>query len=224
MNNKYLTPSLLAFDINNIEKQLIEIKDDIKIIHYDVMDKNYVGNSSFGSEWLNLIHKYKFKIHVHIMALNPIEWAREFACFDFIDYLAIQYEADSIENIIQCINYIKNKNIKPGIAIKHISDFEEYVNLLDMVDYVIIMSVIPGKGGQKFIESSINNLKKVYDYRKRSNKKYKIAIDGGINIDNIHKIREYCDYIVSGSSFMNADLEKRKKMIELTENKAGKNG
>ncbi|MGL4951038.1 MAG: ribulose-phosphate 3-epimerase [Mycoplasma sp.] len=214
MHNKKIEPSLLAFDLKKIDQELTSLKSNgIDYIHYDVMD-DYVNNKSFDTEWIDTIISHKLKINVHLMVFDPLSWIEKFSKFP-IESLTFQYEAIGIIDSLMCINEIKKKNIKAGIAIKPFSLPGEYQKLLFDCDIVTIMTVEPGKGGQSLIESAIDNLKFVSSFRKLNKLNFIIEVDGGIKKDNFNLLIDYADYIIVGTGLMKLEEKERKEFIEL---------
>ena len=167
-------------------------------IHVDLMDGLYVTNKNFTIlDLLNDLSITTKPLDVHLMVNNPIE---------YIDYLTkfnvaiITFHLDSTNNPIEVINKIKENNIKVGIAINPDEDINILNNYYDLIDYILIMSVYPGKGGQEFIPNVLEKIKVLED------KNILIGIDGGINEDTIEYLKNYkIDIIVSGSYICMSD-------------------
>lgn len=212
-NKKHLVPSLLAFDVNNIDKELNElIPIDISYIHYDVMD-DYVKNKSFDNEWIDLISQKGFSIILHFMVWNPIKWIDRFINKN-IYAITFQFEPLSFSETLSCIRKIKSLNIKAGIAIKPSSNFSEYSKYLKYVDFVTVMTVEPGKGGQEFNDAALENLQKIYGFKQVNLLNYEIEVDGGIKIHNVSKVLPYCNFVVSGTGFMKLNKLERLEFIK----------
>lgn len=215
MNNKILAPSLLAINKLSVDNELDQLKKTgIESIHYDVMDINYVNNSSFNFEYLDLLIEKQFKVDIHIMAFNPLSWIKKYVKYN-INSICFQLESISKEEILESLDFIKKNKIKSGIAINPKTNKKDYIEYLKYCDTVIIMSVEPGKCGQKFMESSIENLSIVYDYQQKYNKNLIIQIDGGINLETILLVKKYANIFISGSSFFNANEIDRIKFISI---------
>ncbi|MGL4948340.1 MAG: ribulose-phosphate 3-epimerase [Mycoplasma sp.] len=213
MNNKKIEPSLLAFNFEKLDAELLWLKENgVSVIHYDVMD-SYVGNTSFGNEFIEKIISYGFQINVHLMVHKPLDWIHDF-CSLPINALTFQYEAIGLVESIYCINEIKKYNIKAGIAIKPYSTPNEYKKILHECDIVTIMTVEPGKGGQSLMPIAVENLKFVHAYKQLSKLNYLIEVDGGIKFDNFDTIFKWSDLIISGTGLMNLDFENRVKFIK----------
>jgi len=130
--NKEIVPSLLAFDLANLEQQLKEVKEvGIKTIHYDVMDHKFVDNSAFDVEHLKTLHEHGFKVHVHLMVNDPMTYLKKFLQFPF-ESVTFHFEPITSEEVIKCINYVKTKGIKVGIAVKPNSTIGQYSAFLKL--------------------------------------------------------------------------------------------
>ena len=202
-------PSLLSANFLNLQKDLDEIYSiGIKKLHYDVMDGHFVNNISFGEEIFKQIDSPKWDIDVHLMVSNPIKKTRDF----------IAYGAKKVSFHLEVINEDISKykkeiiqlkkefpDIKLGLAINPPSDIRLADKWIDLFDYFLIMSVVPGKGGQAFIEGSEKKIKYLDDYRKKNKKDFFIEVDGGIN-DSTGKLclDNGVDYLVCGSFFFKA--------------------
>lgn len=172
-------------DINKI-KELEKCTDQI---HFDIMDGLFTENKTKIKDI-----QIKKDIDIHLMVLDIKSYVDKVLKYN-PKYITFHLEAT--DNIIENINYIKEKNIKVGIAINPKTDIEKIYKYLDKIDLVLLMSVKPGKGGQKFIDIS-NKLNKLYNYRKENNLSFIIEVDGGINNETIKKV-EKADIVVCGS-------------------------
>jgi len=183
----YITSKLDRIEtIKKIDESIADL------IHVDLMDGLYVENKNFTiDELLNNFNNINKKLDIHLMVNNPIE---------YIDTLIelkpkiITFHLDSTNNPIDVINKIKENNILVGIAINPKDDISILNKYYDLIDYVLIMSVVPGKGGQKFMPEVLDKIKVL------ENKNNLISIDGGINNDTIKYLKNYkIDIYVSGS-------------------------
>lgn len=166
-------------------------------LHIDAMDGEFVPNKQFTIPEINQIIKYSNKpIDLHLMVENP-EYYIDNINKDNIEYITIHLEIN--QNINNLIEKIKSYGIKVGIAIKPKTALEKIEEYLEKIDMVLIMSVEPGFGGQKFIEESINRIKNI----KEKNSNIIIEVDGGINNETIKLIKPYCDIAVVGSYIIN---------------------
>ena len=178
--------------------QLID-ESNASLIHVDLMDGVYVSNKNYEIKELinNLKNTHKL-LDIHLMVKEPLEDIK-LLCNN-LNIWAITFHLDATFNPLEIIEYIKSHNIKVGIAINPDEDIHILDKYLDKIDYVLIMSVIPGKGGQKFIPEVLNKIPYLY------NKNILIGIDGGINDESIKYLKDYqIDNIISGSFICMSD-------------------
>ena len=202
VSGSFLSNNDKLYEINRLNNS------NVDYIHFDVMDGKFVSNKNITvSELPKLIDNVKKKIDIHFMVSNPDKYIEKI-CYYNIEYITIHYE---IKNLEDYIDKIKNYGFKVGIAIKPETDIEKIYYLLDNINLVLIMSVEPGKSGQKFIDVSdkINKLKQEIINRKLN---VKISVDGGINEEVLTYVKE-ADILVS-SSFILSDLDKNVDILK----------
>lgn len=202
VSGSFLSNNDKLYEINRLNNS------NVDYIHFDVMDGKFVSNKNITvSELPKLIDNVKKKIDIHFMVSNPDKYIEKI-CYYNIEYITIHYE---IKNLEDYIDKIKNYGFKVGIAIKPETDIEKIYYLLDKINLVLIMSVEPGKSGQKFIDVSdkINKLKQEIINRKLN---VKISVDGGINEKVLTYVKE-ADILVS-SSFILSDLDKNVDILK----------
>lgn len=202
VSGSFLSNNDKLYEINRLNNS------NVDYIHFDVMDGKFVSNKNITvSELPKLIDNAKKKIDIHFMVSNPDKYIEKI-CYYNIEYITIHYE---IKNLEDYIDKIKNYGFKVGIAIKPETDIEKIYYLLDKINLVLIMSVEPGKSGQKFINVSdkINKLKQEIVNRKLN---VKISVDGGINEEVLTYVKE-ADILVS-SSFILSDLDKNVDILK----------
>ena len=169
---------------------------DIDYLHLDVMDAIFVENKTYSYEEFSDILKFTTKPKdVHLMVSDVKKYIDEFSKFK-PEFITFHYEA--VSEVGSVINYIKDLGIKVGMSIKPSTPVSEIIKYLDDLDLVLVMSVEPGKGGQTFIEESVNKIEQLYSLREKEGYKYLIEVDGGINDENIKKCNK-ADICVVGS-------------------------
>ena len=200
-----ISPSILNVKENDLENKVKSLDSSgADYIHIDVMDGHYVDNTSFGVETIKKIRKITSKIlDVHLM-VRPVQHHID----DYIeagsDIISFHPEAD--ENSLDIIKYINQSKVKSGIAIHPEINIEKFEYLLPLVKQVIVMTVIPGFGGQKFMENQVYKIGKLNEIRKNKNYKYKIEVDGGINNTNKDScINNGVDILAVGSYLLSKD-------------------
>ena len=199
-----IAPSILSADFTNLYDEINEIEKYIDYLHCDVMDGHFVPNISFGIPVIKSI-KGRFKslpFDIHLMIENPDKYIEDFAKFAFI--LTVHYEA--CNHLDRTINYIKSFGIKAFVSINPHTSVKLLENILNVVDGILIMSVNPGFGGQKFIKYSFDKIKELDNIRKKRNLKFDIEVDGGVNLDLRDEL-ERCgaDILVAGSAIFKSN-------------------
>jgi len=207
-----LSPSILSSDFSELAKQISLIEEGgADYIHMDIMDGAFVPNITFGAPVVkSLIGKTKLPFDIHLMIENP-----QYRLADFVtpqtEYLVVHQEA--CKHLHRVIQQIKDLGIKAGAALNPATPICMLEEILGDLDLILLMSVNPGFGGQKFIPSSIDKIKRLDAIRKEKGYSYKIEIDGGVNLQNASLIKNAgCDILVAGSAVFGAeDIPKRVK-------------
>ena len=204
-----IAPSILASDFSRLGEEIKEL-DRVKVdfIHIDVMDGVFVPNISFGIPIIKSIRKLtNIPFDVHLMITEPSRFIEDFAKAG-ANIITVHYEAD--KHIDRTINYIKSFGVKAGVAINPGTPVSVLNDIIAEIDMVLIMSVNPGFGGQKYIKYASDKLKQVKELAISKNKNLLIQVDGGIVKENIGEVVACgANVIVAGSSvFKNDEIEK----------------
>ena len=188
----FLDSKQIPFDLTKLNET------DADYIHVDVMDGKYVKNKSLPFRELKNIYKYTSKrLDVHLMVKNPLKYIDDYATLN-TEYITIHLDVS--DDVLKTIKKIKSYSIKAGIALNPDTDIKDLIPYLPYIDLILVMGVIPGKGGQKFIDSTIDKLKELMVLKKEyPTLSFKISVDGGINKDTRGKIKDMADIVVSGN-------------------------
>lgn len=202
-----VSPSILSADFAILKEEIETIKSS-DMVHIDVMDGMFVPNITIGPCVIKSIRAYTdMFFDVHLMIENPIRYIDDFVKAGS-DLITIHYET---ENVKECLEYIRNKNVKVGLSIKPKTAVKEIIPYLGMVDLVLVMSVEPGFGGQSFMYDAVNKIKELSDLKNKYH--YEIEVDGGINAQTAALCKEAgADILVAGSYIFK--LDDRKKGID----------
>ena len=213
-----LAPSILSADFSKLGEEISTIeKAGADIIHVDVMDGHFVPNISYGAVVMkSLLGKTKMPFDVHLMIENVDRYIDDFVT-ENTEYITVHQEV--CMHLHRTIDHIKRKGIKAGVSINPATPISSLENILEYVDLVLVMSVNPGFGGQKFIESSLEKIRKLKRIREENRYNFVIEVDGGVNLENGRKlVKAGADILVAGSSVFAADdvgkrVEKFKEML-----------
>ena len=211
---KKILPSILSADFANLERDIKELESiGIDMFHIDVMDGNFVPNISFGFPIIESIRPKTDKVFdCHLMIANPENYVEQF-CKVGCDMVSFHIEATNHADRV--IQVIKNNDKKAGIVLNPQTPIESIKYLLPKLDYVLIMTVNPGFGGQKFIPEMLEKIEELAKLREEKNYNFLIEVDGGINIETSKACRDKgADLLVCGSFLFGAS-DKEKTLGEL---------
>lgn len=208
-----LSPSVLGSDYLELIPTIKKFeRAGVQMLHMDVMDGIFVPNISFGVSVIRSIKKHtNIPLDVHLMIDRPHRYIQDFA--SVADWLGFHYEAGS--PVAKTLKEIRQLGCKSCLAIKPMTEPEEIYEFLPLCDMVLVMSVEPGFGGQKFTPSSLEKLKKLSAEVKRRQLSIELEIDGGINLETAKQaVAAGATVLVAGNSLFNApDIEEMAKAI-----------
>ena len=209
-----LAPSILSADFSRLAEQVNEIeKAGAHLIHVDVMDGHFVPNITFGAPIMkSLLGKTGIPFDVHLMIENPDMYIADFVT-ENTEYITVHQEA--CIHLHRTIQNIRSHGVKAGVSINPATPVCMIEEVLSDVDMVLVMSVNPGFGGQKFIPSALDKIRALDNIRKERNLDFVTEIDGGAGADNIDEILAAgTDIVVAGSSvFKKGDIDKQVKLL-----------
>lgn len=209
MNKIIVAPSILTASFVNLEKSIKELEEaGCDYLHLDIMDGVFVPQITFGAKIISDIKKItKVPLDAHLMIVNPEKHIDDFAKAG-VDMISVHFEGNI--HLHKLIMQIKSHNIKAGVVLNPHTTVENIEPIIDYIDNILIMSVNPGFGGQKFIENSIEKIKKAK--KLIGNRDIFLSVDGGINLNTCDKVVEAgANFLISGSAII--DSEDKKSVI-----------
>jgi len=215
MKNIQISPSILSADFSQLGSEIKRLEEGgADMIHVDVMDGHFVPNLTIGPPVIKALRKHcSLKFDVHLM-ISPVHKYIEAYADAGADIITIHPEAT--QNLGESIKTIKDLNKKVGVSLNPESKIELIIKFLDQLDLVLIMSVNPGFGGQKFMPKVLDKIKQLKKIQQEKNLNFDIEIDGGINFENCKiAIDAGANILVSGTTVFKSNDGDIKKNIDL---------
>lgn len=209
MKTKLIAPSVLSADFGNLQRDIEMINSSqADWFHVDVMDGRFVPNISFGFPVMKAIQEHAKKfVDVHLMIVEPEKYVEEFINYG-ADLVSVHYEACT--HLHRTINLIQDKGAKAGVVLNPSTPVWVLEDIITEVDLVLLMSVNPGFGGQKFIENTYKKIKETKELILENNSTALIEIDGGVNTENAPKLFEAgADVLVAGNAVFASENPER---------------
>jgi len=203
-----IVPSILSADFARLADEIARVeRGGVRMLHLDVMDGHFVNNLTIGPPVVESIRKAtRAHLDVHLMIENPDRYAAEFVQAG-ANSVSVHYEA--ARHLDGTLEMIRQGGAMAGIVLNPATPVSVLEEVLEVADYVLLMSVNPGFGGQKLIPYVLNKVRKLAGMRREKRLALPIEIDGGVHLDNLAEVvRAGCDWIVTGSAiFHSADPE-----------------
>jgi len=215
MKKIQISPSILSADFSQLGKEIKKLEEGgADLIHVDVMDGHFVPNLTIGPPVIKALRNYtKLPFDVHLMISPVHKYIKNFAEAGS-DIITIHPEAT--ENLNQSITLIKELNKKVGVSLNPNTQIKVIATELKNIDLVLVMSVFPGFGGQKFIPETIKKIKDLKEIKEKNNYSFDIEVDGGINFSNSKEvINAGANILVSGTTIFKENNGDIKKNIEI---------
>ena len=218
MKKIQISPSILSADFSQLNNEIKRLEEGgADMIHVDVMDGHFVPNLTIGPPVIKALRNYtKLPFDVHLMISPVHKYIKDYANAG-ADIITIHPEAT--DNLVNSINHIKELKKKVGVSLNPDTEIDVIINLLDQIDLVLIMSVFPGFGGQKFIPEIVKKIEELNKIKIEKNLNYDIEVDGGINFSNSKTVLNAgANILVSGTTIFkenNGDIKKNIDSLKL---------
>lgn len=201
----HILPSLLASDFAHLADEIARVeRGGANMLHVDIMDGHFVPNFTMGPPVVESIRKVtKSVLDVHLMITDPDTYAPLFIEAG-ADQVSVHYEAAT--HLDRTVRHIQSLGAKAGVVINPATPVSVLEDILDVADYILVMSVNPGFGGQKFIPNALKKIQRLDRTRRERGLHFKIEIDGGVSLGNVESIvRAGCDWLVAGSTVFHSE-------------------
>ena len=211
-----IAPSILSADFANLSQEIEKVERvGARLLHLDVMDGHFVPNITIGPPVIGSIRKVTtLPLDVHLMIKDPARYVDEFIRAG-ANWISVHVEADW--HLDRTLKYLKESGIKAGIAINPGTSLSCLDEVLPLVDHVLVMTVNPGFGGQKFIPSMLEKIRRLRDLLSHNGYKAKIEVDGGIGPDNLRDVLNAgAEIVVAGSAIFNGLAGPSASFVEMT--------
>ncbi|MBN2723544.1 MAG: ribulose-phosphate 3-epimerase [Deltaproteobacteria bacterium] len=206
MKKILLAPSILSADFMKLEEEIETVADMSDYLHMDVMDGHFVQNITFGPDLVSRVARKGIPLDVHLMISEPSRWIEKFADAGS-SIITIHVETDV--HIYKTLTAIKDRGILAGVSLNPGTSPERLNFLMDVVDLILIMSVNPGFGGQKFISSSVEKIARVQKMVEKSGRNIIIEVDGGVDHSTAKIVcNAGADMLVAGSAIFGKENRK----------------
>ena len=217
MKKIQISPSILSADFSQLGSEINRLEEGgADLIHVDVMDGHFVPNLTIGPPVIKNLRKFtKLPFDVHLM-ISPVHQYIESYAEAGADIITIHPEAT--ENLKETINLIKRFNKKVGVSLNPKTEIDKLINDIEDIDLILVMSVNPGFGGQKFMPEILDKIKKLKNIKDENNYNFDIEVDGGINFKNSKLVLDAgANILVSGTTIFkenNGDIRKNIKILK----------
>jgi ribulose-phosphate 3-epimerase len=195
-----LAPSILSADFGRLSEQVqAAAKGGGTVIHVDIMDGHFVPNITIGPPVVRSLRKATdLPLDCHLMIENPDQYIPDFAAAG-ADWMSVHQEAS--RHLNRTLHLIRSHDVQVGVVINPATPVETLSEVLDIVDYVLVMSVNPGFGGQKFIPDTVHKIRRLAEWRAQRRLEYRIEVDGGIDLDTVGEVvRAGAEILVAGNA------------------------
>jgi ribulose-phosphate 3-epimerase len=195
-----LAPSILSADFARLAEQIQSATDGgAAVIHVDVMDGHFVPNITIGPPVVKSLRKAtELPLDCHLMIENPDQYIPDFAAAG-ADWISVHQEA--CIHLNRTLQHIRDHRVQAGVVINPATPVETLTEVLDMVDYVLVMSVNPGFGGQKFLPGAVHKIRRLSELRNQRRLNYRVEVDGGVALDTVAEVvRAGAEILVAGNA------------------------